>query len=79
MPLSSYLLYCCRDFIIFLGSLFHQSINLKAVVSTGSTGSIEPFDFWNWHIGTCGIAHIIKELNLSIFKMAKIEPVIFKA
>ena len=32
----------------------------RAVVSTGSTGSIEPVDFWRRHNGTCEIAKAMR-------------------
>ena len=33
--------------------------DFMAVVSTGSTGSIEPLDFWKRHYGTYEISKII--------------------
>jgi len=44
----------------YLESVWNFIMNTRAVVSTGSTGSIEPGDFWNRHIGTCEIAQIIR-------------------
>ena len=47
----------------------------RAVVSTGSTGSIEPVDFWKRHDGTFEISKIIKRIEpVNFQEMHTLEP-----
>ena len=50
------------QFAFALNKYLHYRIpwQVRAVVGTGSRGSIEPVDFWNMHTGTCEIAQIIR-------------------
>ena len=46
----------------------------RAVVSTGSTGSIEPVDFWKRHDGTFEISKIIRIESVNFQEMHTLEP-----
>ena len=48
----------------------------RAVVSTGSTGSIEPVDFKKRRNGTCEIAKIAKIEYVNFYDIIALEPVI---
>ena len=50
----------------------------RAVVTTGSTGSIEPVDFWKRHNGTCEIAKMIRIESVNFQDIVTLEPVISK-
>ena len=50
----------------------------RAVVRTGSTGSVEPVDFWKRHNGTFEIAKFIRIGYVNFQGMDTIEPVISK-
>ena len=47
-------------------------------ISTGSTGSIEPVDFWKRHNGTCKIAKMIRIESVNFHDIVTLEPVISK-
>ena len=53
-------------------------IKYRAVVSTGSKGSIEPVDFRKRHNGTCEIAKMIRIESVNFQDIVTLEPVISK-
>ena len=59
-------------------STFANNSQQRAVVSTGSTGSIEPVDFWKRRKGTCDIAKIISIESVNFLDIYTLEPVISK-
>ena len=56
-----------------------MSMASRAVLSTGSTGFIEPVDFWKRHNGTFAIAKIMRIETVNFQYMDTLEPVIFQA
>ena len=58
-------------------NLNYKTLTLyRSVVGTGSTGSIEPVNFWRRHSGTCEIAKIITIQSVNFQDMDTLEPVI---
>ena len=53
-------------------------MSTRGVVSTGSTGSIEPVDFWKRHNGTCEITKIIRIESVNFKDKDTLKPVISK-
>ena len=53
-------------------------IKVRAVVSTGSTGSIEPVDFKKRRNGTCEIAKMIRIESVNFHDIGALEPFISK-
>ena len=50
----------------------------RGVVSTGSTGSIEPVEFWKRHNGTWEIAKIVRFEFVNFQGIVTVEPAIAK-
>ena len=66
----------CSSLLLY--STLNCTLHNRAVVSTGSRGSIEPVDFWKRHNGTGEIAKIIRIEFVNFYDIIAIEPVISK-